>query len=311
MPRTKDLTGQRFGKLTVLERTEEKQDRYWLWRCRCDCGGEILVNTGRLNKGSVTSCGCVPRATAKNGSVAEDLAGRRFGKLTVLERAENKYRRVAWICLCDCGKTCTVTAHDLKNGHVKACGCQRHLREKGMIDITGRRFGRLTALYPIEKRDGRGSVFWHCRCDCGNETDVMEGGLVYGNYRSCGCLRKELRKDIHNKLHLIDGTCVEWLNSRKSRRDNTSGFRGVYKGKNRNYCAQIGFKRHKYYIGTYDTFEEAVQARLDAEELIHDGFVKAFYAWKEKAESDEEWAREHPLIFEIEKRDGDFHVITK
>lgn len=306
-----DLTGQRFGKLTVVENTGEKQDRYWLWRCRCDCGGEILVNTRRLNRGTVTCCGCISKTTAKNGSVPEDLTGRRFGSLTVLERAENKYGRVAWVCRCVCGKSCTVTSHDLKNGHVKSCGCQWHLNNRGMLDLTGRRFGRLTALYPIEKRDGRGSVFWHCRCDCGNETDVMASGLVYGNYRSCGCRRKEVRKDIHNQLHLIDGTCVEWLSSRKSRRDNTSGFRGVYAGKNGKYRAQIGFKRQKYYIGTYDTYEEAVQRRLEAEKLLHDGFVKAYYAWREKADSDEEWAREHPLIFEVEKRDGTFHIITK
>jgi len=311
MPHTEDLAGRRFGRLTVLERTEEKQDRYWLWRCRCDCGGEILVNTKRLTRGTVTSCGCVRKGTAKNGSAAEDLAGRRFGRLTVLERAENKYGRVAWRCRCDCGNARIVTAHDLKCGHVKSCGCQQCLNTKRISDITGQRFGRLTALYPIEKRDKRGSVFWHCRCDCGNEVDVMEAGLVHGNYRSCGCRREEVRKDIHSKLHLIDGTCVEWLSSRKNRRDNTSGFRGVYESKNGHYRALIGFKKQKYYIGTYETFEEAVQGRLEAEELIHEGFVKAYQAWQEKAGADEAWAREHPLVFEIEKRDGSFHVITK
>lgn len=72
MPVQRDLTGQRFGKLTVLERTNEKQDRYYLWRCRCDCGGEILVNTKRLRRGTVTNCGCVPKTTARRGMIAED-----------------------------------------------------------------------------------------------------------------------------------------------------------------------------------------------------------------------------------------------
>ena len=43
-------------------------------------------------------------------------------------------------------------------------------------DLTGQRFGRLTALYPTNRRDYKGSVIWHCRCDCGNETDVPAAG---------------------------------------------------------------------------------------------------------------------------------------
>ena len=36
-------------------------------------------------------------------------------------------------------------------------------------DLSGRKFGMLTAKYATEKRDKRGSVYWHCVCDCGNE----------------------------------------------------------------------------------------------------------------------------------------------
>ena len=71
MARTIDLTGQRFGNLTVLERMPETQDRYCLWRCRCDCGGEILVNTKRLKRGTVTNCGCNPKTTAQRGGCRE------------------------------------------------------------------------------------------------------------------------------------------------------------------------------------------------------------------------------------------------
>ena len=41
-----DLLGRRFGKLLVVEKLPERQDRYTTWRCRCDCGGEIIVNKG-------------------------------------------------------------------------------------------------------------------------------------------------------------------------------------------------------------------------------------------------------------------------
>ena len=77
-------------------------------------------------------------------------------------------------------------------------------------------------------------MFWHCRCDCGNEVDVTEDGLLHGNYRSCGCLRQEIWKELPGQLHMVDGTCVEMLEKRKHRSDNTSGFRGVYQLRNGN-----------------------------------------------------------------------------
>lgn len=311
MPQTNDLTGQRFGNLTVLERTDQKRDRYWIWRCRCDCGGEILVNTKRLRRGTITNCGCIPKTTARRGSIAEDLTGRQFGKLTVLSRAENKRGRVAWLCRCTCGRSCTVTAHDLKLGHVKSCGCQQYRNKDNIVNITGQKFGRLTVLHATDMRDRKGSVIWHCRCDCGNEIDATQDNLVYGNYRSCGCLRQEIWKNIPNQLHRIDGTCIEWLEHRKHRSDNTSGFRGVSLGKNGTYRVTIGFKKERFYIGSFKTFEQAVEHRLEVEELIHDGFVKAYYEWAEKADADPEWAAENPLIFEVKKENGSFMVITE
>ena len=67
-------------------------------------------------------------------------------------------------------------------------------------DLTGRRFGRLLAEYPTDRRDHRGSVYWHCRCDCGNELDVSESSLMHGRYQSCGCLRKELGRELPDQL---------------------------------------------------------------------------------------------------------------
>ena len=95
-------------------------------------------------------------------------------------------------------------------------------------DLSGRKFGMLTTKYATEKRDKRGSVYWHCVCDCGNEVDVTAAGLVHGNYHSCGCLQKKNRQEIAQRRHLVDGTCVEVLEKRKSRKDNMSGFRRVF-----------------------------------------------------------------------------------
>lgn len=58
------------------------------------------------------------------------------------------------------------------------------------IDITGNKYGRLTVLY----RNGRnscGKIVWHCKCECGNETDVITSVLKSGQSKSCGCYSLE------------------------------------------------------------------------------------------------------------------------
>ena len=59
-----------------------------------------------------------------------------------------------------------------------------------MNDLTGQRFGRLTAIEPTKERKN-GYIMWRCLCDCGNETEARENSLVSGNTKSVGCLRKE------------------------------------------------------------------------------------------------------------------------
>lgn len=52
-----------------------------------------------------------------------DLTGQRFGRLTVLERAENKRGHAAWLCRCDCGRSIVVQSDSLKSGNTRSCGC--------------------------------------------------------------------------------------------------------------------------------------------------------------------------------------------
>ena len=55
----------------------------------------------------------------------DDLTGKRFGRLTVICRAENIGRQTMWACACDCGKHTTVMAVKLRSGNTKSCGCYR------------------------------------------------------------------------------------------------------------------------------------------------------------------------------------------
>lgn len=62
MSKLKDLTGQVFGKLTVLERAptvkQSNGDYRGMWRCKCLCGNTVTVPTGNLNSRNSATCGC-------------------------------------------------------------------------------------------------------------------------------------------------------------------------------------------------------------------------------------------------------------
>lgn len=55
----KDHTGQRFGRLVVVERVENNRFGHVQWACRCDCGGAVVVDAGHLRSAHTQSCGCV------------------------------------------------------------------------------------------------------------------------------------------------------------------------------------------------------------------------------------------------------------
>ena len=55
-----ELTGQRFGYLTALERLDRQVavGLNYYWKCKCDCGNIVEVSTSHLRSGGVISCGC-------------------------------------------------------------------------------------------------------------------------------------------------------------------------------------------------------------------------------------------------------------
>lgn len=115
-----------------------------------------------------------------------DLTGKRYGKLLVLRRGEDRYtksgrRLITWICLCDCGNEIQVDANNLRNGNTTSCGCKTPC-----IDLKGMRFGKLEVLERVEN-NYRGDAMWKCKCDCGNETIVVGKSLRNGSTKSCGC----------------------------------------------------------------------------------------------------------------------------
>ena len=73
----KDLTDQKFGKLTVRG-IHHKKGKIYYWECMCDCGNTTIVDGGSLRRGHTKSCGCLHKK-----ALLKNLVGMRFGNLVV------------------------------------------------------------------------------------------------------------------------------------------------------------------------------------------------------------------------------------
>lgn len=291
----KVTAGEQFGRWTVLDDCicTEKGERKWL--CHCACGTKrYVLERSLLCNGSV-SCGCLRKERAAQ-ALSLDLTGKQFGELTVIQKIKKEHRHGTWwLCQCSCGETYEVMGSLLVTGKRTHCSGKSHKRNYAYVDITGQKFGRLTALTPSGKRcDKKGSVIWKCRCECGNEVEISYNHLMYTNLKSCGCQKKEHSQKLNGFLTHVAGTSVDILKSKKVPTDNTTGYKGVYliRGK---YVAKIVFQKKAYYLGNFDRIEDAVLARKDAEELLFDGVAEYYEKWKALAQKNPGWGEEHPI----------------
>ena len=148
-----------------------------------------------------------------------------------------------------------------------------------MVDLTGQRFGKLTALAPAENIGG--CTAWLCRCDCGQETVVITKRLRDGHRTSCGCDNENFGKPPNvagrASLTYVEGTCVEMIQSDTVRRNNTSGVPGVdWLTRKRRWRASICFKGVRRSLGTFENFDDAVEARKRAEAELHQPFLEKY-----------------------------------
>lgn len=195
---TIDITGQVFGRLTVLRRVENDKYSRAVWECRCECGNIPTVSGKQLRSGKTKSCGCLCRENASKRSL-KDRTGQRYGMLLVISRADdyvapNGNHHVMWLCKCDCGNEVVVDTCSLHrtNKYVKSCGCLKS-RITGLAHTThGGRKDRLYKVYANMKN----------RCYNPNATD-------YRYYVGRGIQ-----------------ICNEWLNDYQSFKDwaNSSGY---------------------------------------------------------------------------------------
>ena len=298
--------GMQVGRWTIVgEVPLDGKERRWL--CRCVCGTERNVLDRSLRYGRSVSCGCYRKECAEKSNTP-DLTGRSFGELTVLRRVENKKDGASqWLCRCSCGSDYLVRGSLLTTGRRTRCTSNAHQKSYFYADVTGQRFGRLTALFPSKRNDECGSVIWRCRCDCGNEVDVSYNVLMYSHQKSCGCQKKEHDKKLHTFLTHTAGTSVDALKSKKIPVNNTTGYRGVYliRGK---YVAKIVFQKKQYFLGAYDDIEKAAEVRKEAENVLFDSVAEHYQKWKAYADIDPDWAATNPIQVTVKQLDDRLSV---
>lgn len=126
-PIFQNISGNVYGKLTVLFYAGRRSSKYSLWHCRCSCGREQTIVSSRLTLGQTTQCNYCFRHQPKTKTRSDfiDLTGKVFGRLTVVSfsRRNKETNRTYFNCLCSCGESTESRADGLVSGSILSCGC--------------------------------------------------------------------------------------------------------------------------------------------------------------------------------------------
>ena len=119
--RFKDITGQKFGKLTAIKRIGFSKDGRTTWLFSCDCGTEKEIEIDCVLRRNKKDCGCLKIGRINN------IAGQKFERLTAIKLIGiNEKGHAVWLFCCDCGVQKELVASDVLKGSTKSCGCLRH-----------------------------------------------------------------------------------------------------------------------------------------------------------------------------------------
>lgn len=151
MVKALNLSGQRFGRITVLERNSSKPPGATWWDCLCDCGNNKTLRGSLLVSGNTRSCGCLEAENRHNNVTkhkarAEDYIGKEFGRITVKE-VYTKNQKVRARGQCSCGQGWEGVLTRLVNGLIKSCGCLIGESAKRRFTKHGLTAGGLTREY--------------------------------------------------------------------------------------------------------------------------------------------------------------------
>ncbi len=147
-----------------------------------------------------------------------------------------------------------------------------HIPKPMRNDLTGKTFGYITAIEPLEQRHHR-YVVWRCVCKCGKEIEVPSGMLLGGHTTSCGCLNMEI---LQHRNRYEEGTELRQALEEKILNPNSaSGYVGVQPKRDK-WTAYITYKKKTYNLGTYSNIEDAIKARARAKEAVMEDAARIY-----------------------------------
>ena len=282
--KAKDIKNKRFGKLVAIAATNDRGDNGSLiWICKCDCGNYKKYLASDLQRGAVVSCGCYQKETRKRNMkkairkhvkdhIIDGTNLQVIGRDTPMSNNTSGVTGVVWDSSRNKwyagiefkGKRYYLGRYEDKQDAISARKeaesnmfgdfldwynkNKNKSRPKRAKDLSGMVFGLLTVIDrapDIVNRTNKEAV-WNCVCKCGEIIQARGALLRRGTVQSCGKCK-------------IYST-------------NTTGVRGVYTTPNGKWRAMINVDNKLHYLGVFETKEEAIEARIKAEQ----GFGKTF-----------------------------------
>ena len=231
--------------------------------------------------------------------VREDLTGQRFGKLTVIEQAEDyidkcNIHKSMWKCKCDCGKEKNILGASLKSGNSTSCGCfhketiskiMNKMRSKHNIYEFNNNYGVCYTdnkeyywLFDLEDYDKIKDYYWSPNSKKSKYASAKDKKLnttVQMSRIIMGIPIQDKRKVDHINHNVFDNrkdnlrVCTNSQNNMNKglQSNNTSGVTGVtWRKEKHKWEAQIRLNRKNMHLGLFQNFDDAIRTRKEAEE---------------------------------------------
>lgn len=242
--KAKDITNMKFGYLTAIEPTNQKCRGEIIWKCKCECGKEILLPAPRLLSGNTLSCGCLKKEVLKRNKKYYDGTSlvQSMDEKVKSKNAKSGYTGVVL-------KRNKWQAYITYKGKRYSLGCYFELQDA----IDARKKAK-----DLIRKDAEGLLDFYAEMEKFFPTlPIKEKTII-----------KIANENIIHKSY----TAIA------KRKDNKSGHTGVYY-KRDHWEASISYRKVRYHLGKFDSFEDAVKAREKAERLIDkddSAFIKQY-----------------------------------
>lgn len=242
--KAKDITNMKFGYLTAIEPTNQKYRGEIIWKCKCKCGKETLLPVPRLLSGNTLSCGCLKKEVLKRNKKYYDGTSlvQSMDEKVKSKNAKSGYTGVVL-------KRNKWQAYITYKGKRYSLGCYFDLQDA----IDARRKAK-----DLIRKDVEGLLDFYAE---------MEKTFSVLPIKEKTTLKQTSKNVIHRSYTAI-----------AKRNDNKSGHTGVHY-KRDHWEASISFRKVRYHLGKFDSFEDALKAREKAECLIDkdsDAFIKQY-----------------------------------